>query len=68
MLRKHRKRMVTLLMVMGVLCLVIAGIIELAAAMQMEHERHRFVQLGLYFAAAGGVYSSGQFSRLSPSG
>ena len=53
MLRKHRKRMVTLLMVMGVLCLVIAGIIELAAAMQMEHERHRFVQLGLYFASAG---------------
>ncbi len=36
-LRKYRKRLVTLLAVMGLLCLTIGGLIELAALMQMEH-------------------------------
>lgn len=52
-LRKHRKRLVTLFVVIGALSLVIGSLIEFAALMQLEHERHRFVQLGLYFLGAG---------------
>lgn len=52
-LRKHRKRLVTLLVVIGLLSLVIGALIELAAIMQLEHQRHRFVQLGFYFLGTG---------------
>jgi len=52
-LKKHRKRLVTLFVVIGVLSLLIGSLIEFAALMQLEHERHRFVQLGIYFLGTG---------------
>lgn len=47
--------MSVLLVVVGILCLIIGAIILLSCYGLYEHERARFLRLGLYFAGAGAV-------------
>jgi len=54
-LRKYRKRLVTLIVVCSLLCLGIGLMIAFAAMLRMEHERGPFLRLGLYFLGGGGA-------------
>jgi len=52
-MRKYRQRLSTLFVVVGLLCLVIGGVIDLSALTQYEFDQVRFFRLGMYFLGTG---------------
>ncbi|HMO51680.1 MAG TPA: type II secretion system protein GspK [Kiritimatiellia bacterium] len=54
-MRKHRKRIATLLVVVGLLLIVIAGLFALTALFRYEYEQARFFRFALYYLAGGGA-------------
>jgi len=55
-MRKFQQRTSTLLIVVGILCLIIGGVFALSAFMQYEHQRGKYFQVGALFAGSGMVF------------